>query len=417
MQDRRTKGLRIYTSIFIIYLLIAYIPLDGGVGFGVPKIILSATAIPVLFLYTFKMSKAMIIGIIYILYQYLSASFHPESLRWSTLFFSASFVISYICIYNLITVEKVFSIEYFIKLCKWAIMLFFVVCILQQFAIIVGIRSLPIINFMAFLDRGIGCNSLALEPSHFARYMLIIYYAYIKCSEYKRGEGAFTLKELFSGEYKWVTIRFLWMMLTMGSGTAFVCLILFSGYFVRKHNWYYVIPIMVIGYSLIQASGIEALDRATSTIEATSTFDIANVRAADGSASVRIEPVLNSLNADFTKFETWFGYGIDAGRTFGSKSTIFDDYGFILYLISLLFNFTCGYNFWSLATIFMFAGVSGGSGGNFFTAWATFMIITCVKYFYENKNNPEIYEEEDNDTDTNIIIEEGLLINEQKTDA
>ena len=65
----------------------------------------------------------------------------------------------------------------------------------------------------------------------------------------------------------------------------------------------------------------------------------------------------------------------------------------------------------------MFAGVSGGSGGNFFTAWATFMIITCVKYFYENKNNPEIYEEEDNDTDTNIIIEEGLLINEQKTDA
>ena len=150
-----------------------------------------------------------------------------------------------------------------------------------------------------------------------------------------------------------------------------------------------------MGYSLIQASGIEALDRATSTIEATSTLDAYTVRKTDGSASARIVPVLNSLNADFTKFDTWFGKGIDAGLANKVKRTVFDDYGFIHYLLSLTLNFACAYNIWSLAPIFMFAGVGGGAGGNIQYAWALMMIMTCVKYFHDNRDNPEIYEEEE----------------------
>ena len=357
--------------------------------------------------YSLKLSKAMIIGVIYLLYQFLSASFHPESFRWSTLIFSAVLTLNYICIYNLIVIENVFSIEYFIKFCKWMMNLFFAVCIIQQAAIIIGIYSAPIINFITYLNRGIGCNSLALEPSHFARIMLVFYYAYIKCCEYKRGEEAFSLRELFSGEHKWVTIRFLWMMCTMGSGTAFVCLILLSGYFVRKHNWYYMLPMLAICYSLLQASGIEALDRATNTIEATTTLDAQTVRETDGSASERIAPMLNSLNADFTKFETWFGKGIDAGlkeRATNSR-TMFDDYGVIYYLIILLYNFTCAYNFWSLATIFVFTGLGGGCGGNIFYSWGLMMIMTCVKYFHENRFNPDIYE--DTEEKQHIIEEQG----------
>ena len=337
----------------------------------------------------------MIIGIFYLLYQYISASFHPESFRWSTLIFSAMLVSNYICIYNLIVIEKVFTIEHFRQICKWVMMAYFVVCIVQQVLTIAGITPAPFANIMYTLNRGIGCQSLAIEPSHFARIMLVFYYAYIKCSEYKRDEGPFTLKELFSGEHKWVSIRFLWMMLTMGSGTAFVCLILLSLYFVRKNNWYYVLPILFTIYGLIQASGIEALDRATSTIEATSTLDAQTVRETDGSASVRIAPMLNSLNADFSKFETWFGYGIDAGRAMGYKKTIFDDYGLIFYIITFIFNFSCAYNFWSLATIFIFAGVTGSTGGNIYYAWALVMVMTCVKYFHDNKNNLAIYEEEE----------------------
>ena len=260
-------------------------------------------------------------------------------------------------------------------------------------------RIFPLLNMMKNLDRGIGCQSLSMEPSTFGRFMLVFYYAYVKCQEYKRDEGPFTLSELFSGEHKWVTIRFLWMMLTMGSGTAFVCLILFALYFVRKDNWYYIIPILIVCYTLIQNSGIEALDRATNTIEATATLDKETVQETDGSASARIAPVINSLNADFSKKETWLGHGIDYGKNrndFARQTgTLFDDYGLIFYIFSIIFAFTCAYNFWSLGCIFMFAGVGGIIGGNIQYAWELAMVMTCVRYFYENRYNPDIYENDE----------------------
>ena len=390
-----------YATVFLILYCIYYIPIDTRANLGPVKLTLLGLNVFVLLFYTFKISKALIIGCIYLIYQFISASFHPETWRWSTLLYSVGLVSTYICFYNLVVIEKVFTINHFIKICKWVMCAYFVVCIIQQIFLLIGISYFPLINLCQVFNRGIGCNSLCQEPSTFGRFMLVFYYAYVKCCEYKRGEGPFTLNELFSGEHKWVTIRFLWMMLTMGSGTAFVCLILFSLYFVRRHNWYYVIPMLTICYTLIQTSGIEALDRATSAIEATGTFDAQIVRETDSSAAARIAPVLNSLNADFTKFDTWFGKGIDAGhRTPFDEMTMFEDYGFIHYLIAIFFNFSCAYNIWSLAPIFLFSGVGGGTGGNIQYAWALAMVMTCVKYFHDNQENPYIYEDEIEEEDS-----------------
>lgn len=395
------RGLTLFATILIIFYGIYYMPIDSF-GMNAPiKMALMVSSIFVLLLYSLKASKALIIGVIYLIYQYIVASFHPESFRWSTYIYSILLVFTYVSFYNLVFIEKVFKIEHFIRICKWFMMLYFVVCIVQQVLTILGIGYFPLLNMMQNLGRGIGCQSLSMEPSTFGRFMLVFYYAYVKCCEYKRDEGPFTLRELFSGEHKWVTIRFLWMMLTMGSGTAFVCLILFSLYFVRWHNWYYVIPTLIICYGLIQASGIEALDRATSTIEATTTLDKETVMQTDGSASVRIAPLLNSLTADFTQTETWFGYGIDAGISDIYNRTIFHDYGFIFYLISLLLSFSCAYNFWSLGCIFMFAGITGRAGTNIQYAWELMMVLTCVRYFYENRYNREIYEEGEDKEESN----------------
>ena len=395
------KGLTLFATIVIIFYGIYYVPIDSFATSAPIKMTLMATSIIILFVYTFKTSKAFIWGIIYLIFQYCVASFHPETFRWSTYMYSILLVLTYVCFYNLVYIEKVFTIEHFIRICKWFMMAYFIVCIIQQTLIIVGIKYLPAVNLMLVLNRGIGCQSLSMEPSHFGRFMLVFYYAYVKCQEYKRGEGAFTLSELFSGEHKWVTIRFLWMMLTMGSGTAFVCIILFAFYFVRKHNWYYVIPILIVGYILIQATGIEQLDRATRTINATTSLDKEDINEADGSAAARIAPIINSINADYSKKETWLGHGIDYSTTQRSftkqTQTLFDDYGFIFYLISLTFAFTCAYSFFSLATLFMFAGVGGGFGGNIQYAWELAMVMTCIRYFYENRYNPEIYEESDDE--------------------
>lgn len=406
------RGLTLFATILIIFYGIYYMPIDSF-GMNAPiKMALMVSSIFVLLFYSFKASKALVLGVIYLIYQYISASFHPESFRWSTYIYSILLVLTYASFYNLVFIEKVFKIDHFIKICKWFMMLYFVVCIVQQVALLLGLSYFPAINLWKILDRNIGCNSLSVEPSTFARFMLVFYYAYVKCCEYKRNEGPFTLRDLFSGEHKWVTIRFLWMMLTMGSGTAFVCLILFSLYFVRWHNWYYVIPVLAISYALIQASGIEQLDRATSVINATATLDKDAIQEVDGSGASRISPLINSLNADFSKKETWLGYGIDysRGRFFAQTGTLFDDYGFIFYIITLIFTFSCAYNFWSLGCIFMFAGVAGGMGNNIQYAWELAMVMTCIRYFYENRYNPIIYEEynddefEDEETRTDLTL-------------
>ena len=376
-------------------------PIDSFATQAPIKMTLMVSSIFVLLFYTFKTSKALVWGAIYLIFQYCVASFHPETFRWSTYIYSILLVLTYVCFYNLVYIEKVFTIDHFIKICKWFMMLYFIVCIIQQIFTLAGIGYLPLLNMMQVLDRGIGCQSLTSEPSHFARFMLVFYYAYVKCCEYKRDEGPFTLSELFSGEHKWITIRFLWMMLTMGSGTAFVCLILFALYFVRQHNWYYIVPTLAICYGLIQASGVEHLDRATSVINATTTIDKKKINEADGSAASRISPFINSINADFSKKETWFGHGIDYGKNKNSfvrqTGTLFDDYGLVFYLISLFFAFSCAYKFWSLGCIFMFAGVGGSFGSNIQYAWELAMVMTCVRYFYENRYNPEIYVKEESD--------------------
>lgn len=413
MQKHETGFLTKFATVLIILYGIYYKPIDWVATDAPIKNALMAMSIIILFTYSFKISKALIIGTLYLIYQCCVASFHPESWRWSTIIYSIMLTLTYVSFYNLVTIEKVFTINHFIKICKWMMMTYFVVCIIQQLFLLAGFSYVPAINLWKVLDRGIGCNSLSFEPSSFARFMLVFYYAYIKCCEYKRGEGPFTLSELFSGEHKWVTIRFLWMMFTMGSGTAFVCLILFSLYFVRRHNWYYVIPILAICYTLIQATGIEHLDRATSVMNEVAQLDQRGAQEADGSGASRVSPLFNSFAADYTKFETWFGHGVDYGRNnnlfLKQKATLFDDYGFIWYILSLVFAFSCAYRFLSLATIFMFAGVGGGlSNGNIQYAWELAMVITCVRFFYENKYNPEIYEDEEN----NEIAEDEYIAEE-----
>ena len=133
-----------------------------------------------------------------------------------------------------------------------------------------------------------------------------------------------------------------------------------------------------------------------------------------GSASARIAPVINSLNADFSKKETWLGHGIDYGKNQGSfykqTGTVFDDYGLLFYILSLIFTLSCSYKFLSLATIFMFAGVTGRAGTNIQYAWELMMVLTCVRYFYENRYNPEIYEEEEEEDKNKELCENSAIV-------
>lgn len=288
--------------------------------------------------------------------------------------------------YNLVYVKKVFTLDFFTIIIKRLIYTLATVLVIQQCFIIVGIRTFPLINLTEFLDRGIGANSLTMEPSVFARMMGVLLYAYMECISFREGRK-FRFRQLFEQEHKWVTIAFFWSMLTMGSGTAFIVLGVLSLYFINWRNALIIIPILTGLIYIGSSMGIKQFDRAYNTAQATLTMDKEQVANTDGSAYARIAPMINTIkNLDLTKKEHWFGYGIDAGNANKNERMIAEitDYGFLAYICGLILVFSCSIRFFSIPTIMYFIGIGGGTY-NVAYQWGILITFMCVRYFYDNK--------------------------------
>lgn len=357
-------------------------------GYGVSPVKVGIMAL-MPFVFIFKVpyvSKALILGILYLLTIIFSGLFHPESLRFSTIGYLGMFVIAFITLYNLVH-SGTFSLSFFIKFLRWMILAYAICLICQQLLVLVGIRFMPLVNlsnqgFLA-IDK---LPSLAIEPSHSARILGVLIYAYMQCNGFQQG-SPFRFRQLFEIEHKWVTYGFLWTMLTMGSGTAFIVLGVLSLYFINWRNALIIVPLLAGLVFVGSSMGFEQLNRATRTASAVVTLNNEQIVEADGSASVRIIPLINTINnLDLSKKEHWFGYGIDAG--IGDKSNRLmgeiTDYGFLAYLCGLILVFTCAIRFWSIPTIMYFIGIGGGTG-NIAYAWGILMVFICVRYFYEKQ--------------------------------
>lgn len=333
-------------------------------------------------------SKAFLLGSLYLINIIISALLHAETFRLSTIGYLGMFVITFFTFYNYIY-SGVFSLEYFIKLVKAMIIAYSVCLICQQVLILAGIRFMPLVNlnnqFFLSIDK---LPSLSLEPSHTARILGVLYYAYLKCNEYKQG-ATINIKQIFEKEHRWITLAFLWPMLTMGSGTAFICLGILSLYFMKGAYLLLAIPVFIGVYFTLSFFEVQQFKRASSVVEATLTGDTQTVMETDGSAASRIMPMLNTINAiDLNDFDTWFGHGVDYNlheKKNGGKDLIgeINDYGLIAYILGLILVFSCAIKFRSLATIMYFLGVGGGTG-NIAYAWGSLMIFACIRYFHHH---------------------------------
>lgn len=333
-------------------------------------------------------SKAFLLGSLYLVNIIISALLHAETFRLSTIGYLGMFVITFFTFYNYIY-SGVFSLEYFIKLVKAMIIAYSVCLICQQILILAGIRFMPLVNlnnqFFLSIDK---LPSLSLEPSHTARILGVLYYAYLKCNEYKQG-ATINIKQIFEKEHRWITLAFLWPMLTMGSGTAFICLGILSLYFMKGAYLLLAIPVFIGVYFTLSFFEVQQFKRASSVVEATLTGNTQTVMETDGSAASRITPMLNTINAiDLNDFDTWFGHGVDYNlheKKNGGKDLIgeINDYGLIAYILGLILVFSCAIEFRSLATIMYFLGVGGGTG-NIAYAWGSLMIFACIRYFHHH---------------------------------
>lgn len=385
---------KIFQWLTIAYMVVLSIYVRGVIDpvMGIDKLTVYILPILAFFLVDFKVSIVFLLGLLCLIIQFFVAKFHPESFRLSTLLYSFLLMMSFVSVYTFVYNHNVFTLKQFIRLVKTMITIFFIVCVIQQILILVGFRHIPWLN-LSFLGRGIGCSSLSYEPSSFARFMFVYYFAYIKCNGYLENKKL-TIKDLFSESHRKITLMFLWMMTTMGSGTAFVCLSFLLLVFVTKYNWYYVVPSVLIAiFVVLPMFDFEQSNRATKVMSAMTTLDQKQVEMADGSGASRINPLLNSLSVDLTKKETWLGYGTDYAAKHNffvlQKGTLFDDYGLIWYIFILIFSLSSTYGFSFFTILLMFSGLAGGANGNINYSWGLMFIVSCVRYFELNRNRYE----------------------------
>lgn len=374
---------------FLTLMCVQYIPIEGN---GVSNVKFAAMCMsPIIWLYMFKtFSKAFLWGSIFLLTIIFSVLFNIDSFRLPTVGYKVAFVVMFIMYYDLIYFNRALSLQDFIKFLRGLILAFVICLILQQLVIIAGLRSLPIINLIKYLDRGIGSNSLSLEPSHAARILTVLMLVLMRMYEVKWGSINLTLTKLYK-ENKWIILGFLWTMLSMGSGTAFAGLGILSFYFIKRKYAFILITFLTIFYFAIPKIDYEPFNRALVSIEAAFTFDQQIVKDADYSAAARIVPFLNTLNIlDFNNIDTWLGKGVDTSLSYeylSEESTIgnISDYGLVCFIISLIFIFMCCIDkIWSIETM-IFIFLLALTVANVAYIWGVLMLFTTSKHFITNQ--------------------------------
>ncbi|GHU62535.1 hypothetical protein FACS1894160_0090 [Bacteroidia bacterium] len=371
-------------TFYLVLMCITILPLEG---YEVSYIKVAAMALsPLVFLKTPYISKAIIWGGLYIFIIVISAM-RFSSFRASTVIYLSLFLLMFGMFYNLVY-KGAFSIDYFIKLLKFIILSYTVCLILQQLMILLEVRYFPWINLMGnkYLEI-FRSNSLSMEPAHSARILTVCFFALLKTDEIKNGKVK--LREFYN-QYKWIIIGFLYSMLTMGSATAIVGLGILSLYFIKRKYVVYIIPLLLLFYFIIPIIDYTPLNRARTVVEATMTGDAKTVIHEDMSASVRVVPLLNTLNElDIFSTETWLGKGnkiegnymADTKFLKGRMVGGITEYGLLSYIVSLIFVFSCCVRrFFSLECL-IFIMLLGAGILNIYYVWASLMIFTAIKYF------------------------------------
>ena len=373
---------KVLATIMLVLFNIMFVPIEQGpfspvkIGFmGICPLIFIAKK-PIV-------TKALVLAAIYWLVCYTLSLLKGE-MRFSTLGFLGMYLILYINYYSFI-VKGTFTLEYFTKVLKYLIIAYAVVLIGQQMCVLVGLRNMPLLNLQnQFFLSITKLPSLTLEPSHSARILTFTMLGYLRCMEIMKGKRI-TLQELFSPEQRIVTFSFLWSMLMMGSGTAFVGMGVLSLYFITRKTVIYIIPLIIGMFMLGQSMELKQMDRAVALAEAASTGSAEEAMAADGSGATRIIPVMNVFTkTDVTQLETWIGKKSmekDKHWWMRTDTKIYDQYGLIAFIISLVFIYSCVIrHFFSIETL-LYLILLGFTLGNIYYAWGCLMIMTGVTYF------------------------------------
>lgn len=272
---------------------------------------------------------------------------NPESIRFSTIIYSFSLMISFMT-YNRVLINFKLSLLKYQKIIRFILVSYFVVLISQQFCVLFNI---PILNVAHYdLNNPWKLNSLAPEPSHTSVYMSVLMYCFIVTREIQLN-GKYSISFIIKKDLM-LWILFLWSIISIQSGTAFIYLLILMIKLIKDVNFYIGILIICIGYFSLSNTKFNSFDRITSFTQAVIQFDKEKIIETDQSASYRIIPSMVAFEKiDLNKYEGWLGYGIDHMKNdlpnqikgtsenaqIGSLFTFAVDYGILCFIIFISF--------------------------------------------------------------------------------
>ena len=374
---------------YLVLMCVQYWPIEGY-GTSLVKVFFMCLS-PVVLLFTWRFGvywKAIACVAACLSWKFTVAIFQETPFRPESLAYSVAFFLTYLMFYTLVY-NGCFTLAQARRLLEALMWAYIVVLILQQIYSLAGGGELEILNLSTARLHVLKCQSLSLEPSHSGRILGVVFYSLLKIWEFQKGERL-TAGELWT-KHRWISAGFLYAMISMQSATSMFVILLLLLYF---FSWKYILPIIVVFMllpTIAEVTESHELTRVLRVMESFTSGDAEKVIAADGSASYRVLPLLNTLRADFTDSKLWFGHGIDSARNLYYQS-YFDprysylpgvkDFGLIDYFLSCLLVFSCCIlPFRSLPTIMYLAGVGGSTVSGAY-CWGMLMMLTVVSYFY-----------------------------------
>lgn len=329
---------------------------------------------------------------------------HPETMRWSTVLYSCMFVVTFITYKQLLS-NNVFTLTEFEILIRYLIYAYAIVLIIQQLCVLLGLPIFNISNYSPTEPWKL--NSLTSEPSHSARIVGLLMFCYILIKEMVL-KKKYDFKNDFNLD-RLVWVCFLWTMITMGSGTAFLFIFIVFSIFLSFRNILSLIFLLLIFLVLINFFNITAFDRTINVFLATLTLDTTKIIETDPSASVRIVPfIIIAQLVDFVSFNDWFGYGVDyvksifsnvvdigglpEGWTGGGMFQIWLDFGLLAFIIFVIFSFSATFIKQNILSIVFWFFLVLMYGVNNQIVWITIILLYTIKYFREQNERFKYYE-------------------------
>lgn len=386
------------TYIIVSFTTVLYFFVNNAINQLMLGIMYVSPFLLILFFPYFKKDETPLI--LLLLSIWIAGLLHISTFRISTLIYSSLFITTFL-LYRRMLYKNIMSTKFFLDLVKIIIYAYAIILIVQQISTLLNI---PVFNKCWDFSNKFKLNSLALEPSHIGRILLLLQFAFISVKETILGHK-YSLINGFK-EDKIIWIAFLYVMITSGSVTCLISLFLLSLYFLGLKKTITAIPIILIiillFFIFIDTETLlkfEAVNRLNTLLPVLYTFNTDLISETDLSASARVSPIIFYFDLiDISSLSFWFGQGIDFSKntlitillgheseqgnaTGGLFPAFFLDYGIITgaFFLYALRKMTLSYFFSFPMFLWLFVFIA--SPFNTYVQWAFFIIMATVLYF------------------------------------